>query len=260
MYAKIKNNIVEKYPYNFTDLQTDNPLTSFGTFDVFLAFQDTEEFANGAALVSVIAVSQPSYDIKTQILREITPEVISTGEYEQRWEVVEKYETPELKATAIAAELATAKTNFTRQVKSDAGAITQQFLQGLESEYDLAEKEATAFKAAGYPEPTSEAPLPGSIQDEIASKAARGITITATVACNNIIIASTGWRNAQAELRRKRLTVASETYSAVDFSELDEIKTQWQTFMTNLYTMLGIPQSGYPLSSQVNGIIPVTTL
>lgn len=260
MYAKIKNNIVEKYPYNFTDLQADNPLTSFGTSDVFVAFQGTEESINGAVLVNVINVSQPSYDVRSQSLREKTPEVTSTGDYEQRWEIIELFETPELKATAMAAELTTAKTTFIRQVKTDAGALTQQFLQGLESEYDLVEKQATAYRDAGYPDQTSEVPLPSSVQDEIASKAARGITITATVACNNIIIASTGWRNAQAELRLKRLTVASEAYSAVDFIALDEVKTQWQTFITNLYTMLGMPQTNNNLPGQTNGIIPVTII
>jgi len=259
MYAKIKNNIVEKYPYSFTDLQADNPQTSFSTSDVFVAFQGTEESINGATLVNVVNVNQPSYDVRTQSVRQKTPEVTSTGDYEQRWEIVELYETPELKATAIAAELTTAKTTFIRQVKADAGALTQQFLQGLESEYDLAEKQAMAYRDAGYPDPTSEVPLPSSIQDEISSKAARGITITATVACNNIIIASTGWRSAQAELRRKRLTVASEAYSAVDFVVLDEVKAQWQTFMEGLYTMLGMPQTNN-LSGQSNGIIPVTTI
>jgi len=259
MYAKIKNNIVEKYPYIFTDLQADNPLTSFGTSDVFVAFQNTEESINGTTLVNVVNVSQPSYDLRTQSLKEKTPEVTSTGGYEQRWEIVELFETPELKADAIAADLSTAKNTFFRQVKTDAGALTQQFLQGLESEYDLAEKQATAYRDAGYPAPTSEAPLPGSIQDEIASKAARGITITSTVACNNIIIASTGWRSAQAELRRKRLTVASEAYSAVDFVVLDEVRAQWQTFIEGLYTMLGMPQTNN-MSGQSNGIIPVTTI
>jgi hypothetical protein len=154
MYAKIKNNIVEKYPYIFTDLQADNPLTSFGTSDVFVAFQNTEESINGTTLVNVVNVSQPSYDLRTQSLKEKTPEVTSTGGYEQRWEIVELFETPELKADAIAADLSTAKNTFFRQVKTDAGALTQQFLQGLESEYDLAEKQATAYRDAGYPAPT----------------------------------------------------------------------------------------------------------
>jgi len=138
-------------------------------------------------------------------------------------------------AIAQAAVFPNAKAAFILQVKSEAGTLTQQVLQGLGSEYELAEEEATAFKVAGYP-----ATIPLSVADEVASKAAKGITITATVACNNILAAATGWRNAQAALRRNRLTVTSAASVVVDADALDAIKASWSEFITALRTTLGI--------------------
>lgn len=127
------------------------------------------------------------------------------------------------------------KTAFILQVKTEAGTFTQQVLKGLNSEYELVEKEATAYKAAGYPET-----IPNSVQDEIASKAAKGITINAMVACDAILIASTNWRNAQATLRRNRLTIVSAAEVAVDGTALNDIKARWTDFMASLRTSCGV--------------------
>jgi len=139
-------------------------------------------------------------------------------------------------AIAQAAIFPNAKAAFILAVKAEAGALTTQALSGLGSEYELAEKEAIAFKAAGYPA----TPIPSSVEDEIASKAAKGVTITATVAADTIIAAATGWRNAQAALRRNRLTVVSAAEVAVDAAALDAIKAGWATFMASLKTSLGV--------------------
>lgn len=133
-------------------------------------------------------------------------------------------------------DVAAEKAAFIIQVKAEAAALTQQVLQGLGSEYELAEKEATAYKAAGYPA----TPIPSSVQSEINSKAAKGDTITATVACDTILAAATSWRNAQAALRNNRLTVTSAAEVAVDATALDAIKAGRDTFMAALKTQLGI--------------------
>jgi hypothetical protein len=127
------------------------------------------------------------------------------------------------------------KAAFIAQVKSEAGALTQQVLSGLGSEYELAEAEATAYKTAGYT-----GTVPGSVADEVASKAAKGMTITATVACDSILAAATGWRQAQAALRRNRLTVSSAASVAVDAAGLNSIKAQWAALLVALKTQLGV--------------------
>jgi len=131
--------------------------------------------------------------------------------------------------------LATQKTAFIDFVKASAGTFTYQVLQGLESEYELAEKEATAYKTAGYT-----GPVPSSVQDEVASKAARNITITAAVACDTIVATALDWRSAQAALRRNRLTVAGAAEVAIDAAGLEAIKTGHTTFMTSLKASLGV--------------------
>ena len=128
-----------------------------------------------------------------------------------------------------------AKAFFILQVKSEAGALTQQVLSGLGSEYELAEKEATAYKEAGYTGAIS-----SSVQSEINSKAAKGLTITATTACSNILAAATGWRNAQAALRNNRLATTSAAEVAIDATSLDAIKAQWVAFMAALRLQLSI--------------------
>lgn len=139
-----------------------------------------------------------------------------------------------------AAVFPNAKTAFILQVKAEAGQLTSQVLKGLESEYELAEKEATAYKAAGYPAATATVPLPGSVKSEINSKAAKGVTVTATVACDTILSAATGWRGAQASLRDKRLTTTSAAEVAVDAAALDTLKASWTAFMVALKTSLGV--------------------
>jgi len=128
-----------------------------------------------------------------------------------------------------------ARAAFILQVRSEAGALTTQVLQGLGSEYERAEKEATAYKAAGYT-----GAIPGSVADEVASKAARNITITATVGCDNILAAASGWRDAQSSLRRNRLTMASAAKVAVDGAALDAIRAEHESFMAALKISLGV--------------------
>jgi hypothetical protein len=128
-----------------------------------------------------------------------------------------------------------AKAAFIRQVKTEAGAITQQVLSGLGSEYELAEKEATTYKAAGY-----STEIPNSVQDEIASKAAKGITITAIVACDAILAAAIGWRNSQSELRRNRLITVSAAEIVDNLVDLDVIRVRWKNTTTVLKNSLGL--------------------
>jgi len=186
--------------------------------------------------VSVLKMVTPPYaDPLTQRRTELPP-ALTNGVWAQTWEVIDLFPIEADKAAAIAANLIFIKTDFINQVKAEAGSITQQVLQGLGSEYELAEKEATDYKAAGYPA----TPVPSSVQSEVNSKAAKSVTITTTVACDAILAAATAWRTAQAELRDERLSVSSAADVAGDAIELDALKTQWSDFTAALKTQLGI--------------------
>jgi len=52
----------------------------------------------------VFPTPQPAYNPVTQSVRETTPELTTLGRWEQRWEVVELFETREERDTAIAAD------------------------------------------------------------------------------------------------------------------------------------------------------------
>lgn len=65
------------------------------------------------------------------------------------------------------------------------------------------------------------------------------MTVTAKVACDAILTAAEGWRNAQAELRSNRLAVSSAAEVAVEISELDILRVNWSDFTDTLKTQLG---------------------
>lgn len=81
MYALIKNDAVEKYPYSFTDLRRDNPNTSFPK----VINQATME-SFGAMLV--FNTTHPSITDQ-QVLVEGTP-VFSNNRWEEVWTVRDK--------------------------------------------------------------------------------------------------------------------------------------------------------------------------
>lgn len=139
-------------------------------------------------------------------------------------------------ATDLITRHATAKTTFIAQVKYEVGELIQQALSGLASEYELAEKEATEYKAAGYPATR----IPGSVQSEINSKAAKGVSITAAAATDAILAAAESWRITQAVIRDTRLTTVSAAEVTTDIDMLNTIKVQWSRFMASSRDQLGL--------------------
>lgn len=88
-YVKAHNDTLIKYPYLFSDLQSDNPYTNYGdNYDVAYWFPMTESaMENNYALHAVIDLPQPSYDENTQIcVQNTVPEYIS-GEWFLGWTV-----------------------------------------------------------------------------------------------------------------------------------------------------------------------------
>lgn len=80
MYALIKNDTVETYPYSVSQLYADNPDTSFPspTPDSTLA-----EFG----VFPVVTTPQPAYDSITQVVQEATP-IETDGQWFQIWAIV----------------------------------------------------------------------------------------------------------------------------------------------------------------------------
>jgi len=86
MYALLNSEgQVETYPYSISQLQADNPSTSFPSP------MPDERLADWNVVI-VVPVDAPSYDPITQNLKELTPEEID-GVWTQVWEVTDA--TPE---------------------------------------------------------------------------------------------------------------------------------------------------------------------
>lgn len=203
--------------------------TVFGENHNTRASKLTPEEATAFGVFKLKLVTPPPHNPLTQT-RTDGDALLIDGVWTQNWVIVNM---PVAEAATV---LNAAKAAFILAVKAEAGQLTTQVLSGLSSEYELAEREAASFKAAGYPA----TPIPSSVQSEVNSKAAKGVTITATAATDTILAAATRWRNAQAELRDNRLTVVSAAEVAVDAAALDSIKAGRATFMAALRSQLGV--------------------
>ena len=89
MYAKVQGSTVIKYPYTLMDFLTDtNNLISTTGQDYTVLFPNTPAATGGYTLVSVTAVTQPSYSIDTQTITEGVPALVNTT-WTQTWVVTD---------------------------------------------------------------------------------------------------------------------------------------------------------------------------
>jgi len=84
-YAKIKNDKIEKYPYNEGNLTEDNPSTSF-PYDPLTNTDVRESFS----VVQVFPKAQTSFNERTQFCKRGNP-ALKNGKWEQTWNVSEKH-------------------------------------------------------------------------------------------------------------------------------------------------------------------------
>jgi len=94
-------------------------------------------------------------------------------------------------------------------------------------EYELAEADATAYKAAGYT-----GTVPGSVQSWATAK-----TQTAQWATDDILATASAWRGAQAQIRQTRLLCKETARTAQD---LAPIAAQWAAFLVIIKATLGV--------------------
>ena len=88
-YAEVHGTALIKYPYLFSDLQSDNPYTNYGgNDDVAYWFPMTETaIENDYSLQAVINLPQPSYDENTEICTQNTIPELVDGEWFLGWTV-----------------------------------------------------------------------------------------------------------------------------------------------------------------------------
>jgi hypothetical protein len=88
MYAKILNNSIVKYPYQWTDFDSENNNTNYGGSQPNLLelFPQTDIAKQGYLVVAVTPVTQPTIDVATQSVAEGIPMLVN-GVWTQTWEV-----------------------------------------------------------------------------------------------------------------------------------------------------------------------------
>ena len=79
MYAKIQNGSVVEYPYGLSQLQRDNPNTSF-------VLPLTQDILDLSGMVEVVLTDAPEFD-HTQAVVETPPELVD-GQWTQQWDVI----------------------------------------------------------------------------------------------------------------------------------------------------------------------------
>jgi len=125
----------------------------------------------------------------------------------------------------IELEFSEKKNDLILKFEKDTDNLTKSIIGERGEEYRIAEEEAIAYKAAGYPE----ANIPGSISSDAIAK-----SYTNQEACDLILTMSINWRTAQAALRAKRLLLKEQTRTSTTFEELNTISSEWDIFIEAL--------------------------
>ena len=123
-----------------------------------------------------------------------------------------------------AAAVPNAKAAFILQIDTDADALIRAVIGERASQYESAEKQSAAYKAAGYT-----GIVPPKVQAWATAK-----NQTATWAADSQIATAAAWRSAEDALYAKRLLLKEMAKIAVDGPALDTIKAQWSAFMVAL--------------------------
>ena len=77
IHAKVKDGIVDTFPYDFAVLQAENPNTNFGgNYDCAELFPGTEAATKGFSLVEVTMQNPPSFDPSRQRLDLGVPQLV----------------------------------------------------------------------------------------------------------------------------------------------------------------------------------------
>lgn len=122
------------------------------------------------------------------------------------------------------------KANVIRSIDADVDAIYAAVIGNRQAEYDLAEKDAQAYKAAGYA-----GTVPASVQAWADAKKQ-----TAKWAADDILATSANWRTLQADIRAYRLGRKEDARNAADVAGVDAVMTTWAEYVTRTRAALGV--------------------
>jgi hypothetical protein len=196
---------------------SDREPTVFGENHNIRASRLTPEEAETFGVFKLKLVTPPPHNTLTQT-RIDGPALLIGGVWTQNWVIAN------LPAAEAATILVAAKAAAILQIDTETDSFIRTAIGERVSEYEMAEKEATAYKAAGYP-----VTVPSSVSAWATAK-----DWTAKAAADSIIATATNWRSAQSTLRAERLLRKEQARTAVDAAELDAVRAQWAAFLAAL--------------------------
>lgn len=122
------------------------------------------------------------------------------------------------------------KANAIKSIDADVDAIYAAVIGNRQSEYDAAETDTNAYKAAGYT-----GTVPASVQAWATAKKQ-----TAKWAADDILATSGNWRAAQADIRANRLARKEDVRNAADPAAVSAVLNTWSDYVKQTRTSLGI--------------------
>lgn len=121
------------------------------------------------------------------------------------------------------------------RIDAEADAITRDVVGERLAEYQKAEKEAQAFKDAGYL-----GTAPPSVKAWQDAKAAAGIAWTAQQAADDILATAAQWQSASNAIRAERLLRKERARAAATVAAVDAELQAWSVFVSNMRNQLGV--------------------
>lgn len=131
---------------------------------------------------------------------------------------------------APAPTLADLVANAIRQIDADVDAIYGAVIGNRQSEYDAAERDAQAYKAAGYA-----GAVPSCVQSWATAK-----KWAAKQAADDILATSAAWRAAQADIRANRLARKEDVRAAANPAAVDDVLATWAAYVKATRASLGL--------------------
>lgn len=126
--------------------------------------------------------------------------------------------------------LPTLKAAFILQIDADADRIYADVIGNRSTEYTQAEKEAQAYKDAGYT-----GTVPSTVQSWASVKA-----WTPTQSANDILAQATAWRTVAAAIRANRLAEKEAARVATDLEGIAASQSRWSGFVIYIRAQLGV--------------------
>ena len=200
----------------------DTKLVRWGPDHNIPARRLTQEERDALGIFPLKLTTPPAFDPVTQTRTEIDP-VLLDGEWVQQWAVTDL--PTATREANHAAEIAA----LTKQIDDDTDALIFSVIGNRLGEYERAEREANAYKNAGYPV----APVPGGVKSWADAK-----EWTAQEACDDILAAATRWRQAQSVLRTQRLRAKQRALRATNTGQIDTVRATWAAALAGLRSAL----------------------